>query len=415
MKFYEHGFRHLVDETEATIMRLGTTSHVVLDRHKRFTEMLAEHLKTLDQPFELTHCLEWINSLEHDPASALSASYVDWIALHRFVHLLAEQQAGTLTEWRHYLSISLELPETDEYRNILTEFQEVMNTEGKYATTVRSYSSNARRLLLYLESIGVTKFSDVRNQNILDYFKTDRFKNRDLKGFQTELCTLKKFLRFTADAGYTVCETLPYALPKIRQSRNKIITTIDGKVEADLLEDEPDSLVNKRDQAILLLALHTGLRSCDIRALRFRDIDWEKETIHIRQKKTGVDLEIPLDSATQNAIIDYILNERRDCEQEYIFITSVGPIKKLARRHYRIKYRIHGTESYEKLPHDGLHIYRRTFASRLLQSGTPLPLISEMLGHIDKNSVRVYLSTDEAKMKRCALDISRIPCRREEY
>lgn len=80
-----------------------------------------------------------------------------------------------------------------------------------------------------------------------------------------------------------------------------------------------------------------------------------------------------------------------------------------------MKYRTQGTESYENLPHDGLHIYRRTFASRLLQSGTPLPLISEMLGHIDKNSVRVYLSTDEAKMKRCALDISQIPCRREEY
>lgn len=415
MKFDEQGFRHLVNETEATIMRLGTTSHDVLDRHKRFTEMLVEHLKTLDQPFELTHCLEWVNSLEHDPASMLSASYVDWIAMHRFIHLLAEQQAGTLTEWRHYLTFTPELPETDEFRDILTEFQEMMKTEGKCATTIRSYASNARRLLLYLESVGVTRFSDVHNRNILDYFKTDRFKNRNLKGFQTELCTLKKFLQFTEDAGYTVCETLPYALPKIRQSRNKIITTIDEKVEADLLEDEPDSLVNKRDQAILLLALHTGLRSCDIRALRFRDIDWEKETVHIRQKKTGVDLEIPIDSATQNAIIDYILNERRHCEQEYIFITSVGPIKKLARRHYRMKYRTQGTESYEKLPHDGLHIYRRTFASRLLQSGTPLPLISEMLGHIDKNSVRVYLSTDEAKMKRCALGISQIPCRREEY
>lgn len=415
MKFDEQGFRHLVDETKATIMRLGTTSHVVLDRYKRFTEMLVEHLKTLDQPFELTHCLEWVNSLEHDPASVLSASYVDWIALHRFVHLLAEQQAGTLTEWHHYLSFTLELPETDEYRNILVEFQEVMKVEGKYTNTVKSYSSITRRLLLYLESVGVTKFSDVSNQNILDYFQTDRFKNRNLKGFQTALCVLKKFLRFAADAGYTACETLPYALPKIRQFRDKIITTIDEKIEADLMEDEPGSLVNKRDQAILLLALHTGLRSCDIRALRFCDIDWEKETIHIRQKKTGVDLEIPIDSATQNAIIDYILNERRDCEQEYIFVTSVGPIKKLARRHYRMKYRTQGTESYENLPHDGLHIYRRTFASRLLQSGTPLPLISEMLGHIDKNSVRVYLSTDEARMKRCALDISQIPCRREEY
>ena len=40
MKFDEQGFRHLVDETIATIIRLGTTSHAVLDRYERFTEML---------------------------------------------------------------------------------------------------------------------------------------------------------------------------------------------------------------------------------------------------------------------------------------------------------------------------------------------------------------------------------------
>ena len=94
MKFDEQGFRHLVDETIATIIRLGTTSHAVLDRYERFTEMLVKHLKSLDQPFELMLCLEWVNSLDHDPACVLSASYVDWKALHRFVHLLAEQQAG---------------------------------------------------------------------------------------------------------------------------------------------------------------------------------------------------------------------------------------------------------------------------------------------------------------------------------
>ena len=181
------------------------------------------------------------------------------------------------------------------------------------------------------------------------------------------------------------------------------------------MEDEPESLVNKRDQAILLLALHTGLRGCDIRALKFQDINWESETIHLRQQKTGADLIVPIDSATQNAIIDYVLHERRECSLEYIFITAVGPAKKLARRHYRIKYRTKGTDSFEQLPHDGLHIYRRTFASRLLESGASLYVISEMLGHINKNSVRPYLSTDETKMKRCALSLAGIPCTRKEY
>lgn len=414
MKFNENEFRQLVAETEETVIRLGTTSHTVFDRHKRFTEMLVEHLKTLDRPFELEPCLDWANSLNHDTAKAMSESYVEWIALHRFIHLLAEQKAGTLNHWHHYLSHKLAMPQSSAFLNALTAFNGFLTEDGLKHKTVKSYSSYARRLLLFLESRG-TQLSDIKNQDIIDYFMTDRFKNRKLKGIQTEICCLKKFLTFLADNRYVSCQTLHCALPRIRHTEEKIISTIDEAIEKDLLEDEPESLVNKRDQAILLLALHTGLRTCDIRSLRFSDIDWQREIIHIRQSKTEVDLEIPVDSETQNAIIDYILNERRECDQDYVFVTAVGPAQKLERGHYRMKYRVKGTDSFERLPHDGLHIYRRTFASRLLQSGAALPAISEMLGHIDKNSVRVYLSTDEMKMKRCALDLSLIPCRREEY
>lgn len=415
MRFDEKSFRQLAEETENSVIRLGTTSHVVLDRHQRFIEMLAEHLKTVDRPFEPEHCLEWVNSMEHDPASALSASYVDWIALHRFIHLLADQQVGKLTHWHHYLSSTLEMPKTAKFVEILSSFREWLAGTGKKPETVKCETSIARRMLLYFEANGITDFSDVRNRDILDYFMSERFQGRKPRGIQCEVSRLKIFLKFAEDSGYAACHTLHDALPHIRDGSENIITTIDRQIEKDLLDDEPDSLVNKRDQAILLLALHTGLRTCDIRSLKFSDIDWEKETIHICQNKTGVDLEIPIDAATQNAIIDYVLNERRECDKEYIFITSVGPAQKLERRHYRIKYRVKGTNSFARLPGDGIHICRRTFASRLLQSGAPLPAISEMLGHINKNSVRVYLSTDEQKMKQCALGLSLIPCRREEY
>jgi len=42
-------------------------------------------------------------------------------------------------------------------------------------------------------------------------------------------------------------------------------------------------------------------------------------------------------------------------------------------------------------------------------------MISEMLGHIDKGSVQCYLSTDDTKMKRCALDLSLIPYGRRDF
>ncbi len=416
MRFDEKSFRQLAEETENSVIRLGTTSRSVLKRHQRFTEMLVEHLRDADRPFELGHCLEWAKSLEHDPASARSVSYVEWIALHRFIHLLAEQQVGELTHWHHYLSLTLQMPETASFVELLEVFQEWRIGTGKKAETVKAETSAARRMLLYLEANGIADFSEIRNKDILDYFMSEHFQGRKPGGVYREVRQLWIFLKFAEDKGYSACHTLHDALPHIHTSSGSIIiTTIDRQIEKDLLVDEPDSLVNKRDQAILLLALHTGLRTCDIRSLKFGDIDWEKETIHIRQSKTGVDLEIPIDAATQNAIIDYILNERRESDQEYVFITSVGPAQKLERKHYRIKYRTEGTDSFDRLPGDGIHICRRTFASRLLQSSAPLPVISEMLGHINRNSVRAYLSTDEQKMKRCSLDLSLIPCRRGEY
>lgn len=415
MSFNETEFRLLAEETEASVIRLGTTSHEVLNRHKRYIEMLVDHLRSVDRPFELALCLEWVNSLPHDSAQTLNSSYVDWIALHRFIHLLDEQKNGTLTSWKHYFTLSLEMPTSVDLCEKLDAFSEEMKLDGYKPETIKGYRSFVRRFLLFVQNCGIEAVSEIANQNVIDYFMTDRFQNRAIHGIQGEIGCLRKFFKFLADHHYTENHALPCALPRVRYPRERIITTIDEAIEKDLMEDEPDSLVNKRDQAILLLALHTGLRSCDIRALRFSDIDWEKETIHIRQKKTGVDLEIPIDSATQNAIIDYVLNERRSCDKEYIFITAVGPAQKMARRHYRIKYRTKGTESFERLPHDGLHIYRRTFASRLLQSGATLPEISEMLGHIDKSSVQVYLTTDEAKMKRCSLDLSLIPCHKEVF
>jgi integrase len=232
---------------------------------------------------------------------------------------------------------------------------------------------------------------------------------------KSELGVLKKFILFLVENEYNPRKTLCYAIPKHRVSTEKIITTLTPEIIADIMEDDPDSIKNKRDKAFCLLALNIGLRSSDIRNLKFCDIDWEQGTLSIRQQKTNVALQLPLDNETQNAIIDYILHERRDLKSDYIFITAVGGARKIAAWHYRIKRRAKNTSSFSKIPHDGLHILRRTFASNLLKCGTPLATISEMMGHIDKNIVKRYLSTDDEKMKRCSLDLSLIPCRKEQF
>ena len=64
---------------------------------------------------------------------------------------------------------------------------------------------------------------------------------------------------------------------------------------------------------------------------------------------------------------------------------------------------------FDKIPKDGLHILRRTGASRMLRSGVPLNTISTILGHVSESAVQHYLTTDEENMRKCSIGLSQIP------
>ena len=166
---------------------------------------------------------------------------------------------------------------------------------------------------------------------------------------------------------------------------------------------------NLRDKAAYLLALRCGLRSCDIVNLKFSNINWNNKIITINQKKTGVSLEIPIDNETLNAIIDYILKERKKCNLENIFVTTLAPIRPLSSTAFRKEVRSKTLPDNLQPAHNGLHIMRRTYASKLLNKGIELSVIASALGHQDKKRVDKYLSTNEEKMKLCALEITDFP------
>ena len=54
--------------------------------------------------------------------------------------------------------------------------------------------------------------------------------------------------------------------------------------------------------------------------------------------------------------------------------------------------------------HRGLHSLRSTLARSLLEQGTPLPVISDVLGHDSAQSARSYLNINVEALRRCPLD-----------
>ena len=54
--------------------------------------------------------------------------------------------------------------------------------------------------------------------------------------------------------------------------------------------------------------------------------------------------------------------------------------------------------------HCGLHSLRSTLARKMLETGAPLPVISETLGHSNINTTSIYLKIDLEGLKKCPLD-----------
>ena len=87
------------------------------------------------------------------------------------------------------------------------------------------------------------------------------------------------------------------------------------------------SNITLRNRAIGMLLFFTGMRSSDIAALTFSDIDWVKEEIRIFQKKTGNELvlPLPLTASIGNALYDYITMGRPQSGFKQIFLCERTP------------------------------------------------------------------------------------------
>ncbi len=274
----------------------------------------------------------------------------------------------------------------------------------------RGMRTRLQRLFFFVDYLSLCKVIDVSEitpKIISDYVITICPKHE--KSIAAILTTLRVFLRFLYLNGYTE-KNLSLSVPKQNRYYYPSIPSTWEPAEVKRMLDTIDqgSPVGKRDYAILLLVANLGIRAGDIKALKLSDLDWTAKTITITQEKTKVEVTYPILHNVGWALIDYLQNARPVCESPYLFVRLHAPYEAFgenANLHNIItKYtRLAGIT----VPHGkrhGLHSLRHSLASTLLEQGTSLAVISEILGHVDSKSTSVYLHTDLNGLKACALD-----------
>ncbi len=219
---------------------------------------------------------------------------------------------------------------------------------------------------------------------------------------------VRSFLRFLTMRGI-VEKDLSVELPKIRIPRDARIPSVwEQELVVRLLEAvDRSSPKGKRDYAIFLLACRLGMRVGDIRTLKLEQIHWEDSTIEVTQSKTGLPLRLPLTSEVGEALIDYLKSGRPQSAHREIFLKANPPFDPFAGNnlHHIVKYwRLLAGIRFRTPQKRGFHSLRHTLATRLLQNGTPLTTIAEILGHTSLESTRIYAKADVETLRSVALD-----------
>ncbi len=168
--------------------------------------------------------------------------------------------------------------------------------------------------------------------------------------------------------------------------------------------------IGKRDYAMIVLACVLGLRIGDIKNLRFSNFNWGEKKVSIIQHKTHKPLTLPIPDAVGWAVIDYIKNGRPSYyESDRVFLKHMPPFDPIGENNHMgqliVRYMRKAGIDRRGRKRSGFHSLRHSAGSMLLEMGTPLPVITNILGHSDPDITAVYLKTDIQKLTECILPL----------
>lgn len=153
----------------------------------------------------------------------------------------------------------------------------------------------------------------------------------------------------------------------------------------------------RRGYAVVRCALDLGLRAGEIAHLMISDIDWRSGTVTLRGTKSLRQDILPLPVETGQALADYLQHERPVTSNPFIFVRHNGvhdqPITSSA-----IQKVIKWACRRAGLMHFSAHSLRHTLACRLVENGSSLKEVADVLRHRSLNATLIYAKLDTPKL-----------------
>ena len=399
----------LISELEQELLRLGYTKGSMTFYRRRWNQLMAYaedrgecyYTEQLGMDF----LKEFFGITQEDFSRTLPQAETQEIRVIRMVGDFQLHHAVL----RRYLKHK-EILTTPFFVDIRSRFQSSCEKKGYSQVTTEHYVKQSSYLMDYLAAQGMNDFTAVTLDTVNAYIRT--LAGFSYKTVEQHICSLRAFFRFLYQEGI-MPDDLAAKMPMVKARKQTAIPSVWTHEELKQLVGAIDrgSPKGRRDYAIILIACRLGLRCTDIKNLCFENFNWTEKKICFTQSKTGQPMELPLVPDVGWAVIDYLRYGRPKVDSSRIFVRHMAPFLPFAEgdhldqliRTYMVKAHIP-----MRGKHRGMHSLRHTMASVLLEKDTPLPVISDIIGHLDTNSTAVYLKVDMERLAECPLDFEEV-------
>ena len=292
-------------------------------------------------------------------------------------------------------------------------YQDTFNTFLNYIEKIglsRNIRMGIKRVtnnfLLYLSNLKIEKIEEINFNVVLSFI--EKFpENRKSKNLY--LYYLRTFLDYLYNENL-INHNLSTNIPNLKLVKNNTIPSIWDFKDVKLLLDSIDKTTPKgiRNYAIILLAITTSMRGCDIINLKIQNIDFKNNVINFVQEKTKKAVELPLLSSTKDAIANYLLNARPKSNYDNVFLT-LNSIPKPLENTSTLTCMIDNYVKNLNLNTNqkrGIHSFRHTVLNCLYNDNeTSLTTITEISGHNNPESLHSYIKTDINRLRDFTLNM----------
>lgn len=273
-------------------------------------------------------------------------------------------------------------------KEIMAEYEKYLLREKLSENTRTSYLRDLDAFLIYIRENRIKNVFTVKRITVDAYIDSLKSMGRANSTISRTTAALRKFYCYLhAKDLIKVNPVLGVEVPRVQKKIPDALTT--REIVKLLNQPKVNDLKGIRDKAMLELIYATGMKVSELIGLRVRDIDIPGGMVNCNTGKNG--RYIPIGNEAAEALDKYLKTARpymvRDAKVKNIFVNYSGT--PLTRQGFWKILRGYAESAGIKAEINAQTL-RNSFAVHLLQNGADINAVSEMLGHNDVVTTRVY-------------------------